>query len=367
MNNLQELTNHGVSIWLDYLSKNFIATGDLKNYIDEQRVVGVTTNPAIFHSSITKDDSYTTPAKTLLQQDKSLDLDSLLFKLITEDVQAACEVFLPVYQATSKKDGYVSIEVSPDLADDFDGSVKQAKELWRTINKPNLMIKIPATTTGIKVIESLISEGISVNATLIFSNDQYAQVAEAYLAGLKSAKENDRDLTSIHSVASIFVSRIDTAVDQQLSQLSESDNQNYLGKAGVYNALNIFENFQQIFSKDDFKILQSVGASIQRPLWASTGVKDPSLPKNYYAMNLDLPDTVNTLPKETIDFLGDASGLEEKYTLNSTEKENYFSDLAERNINLPKILKQLEIEGVKKFVEAWNELKASLREKYFND
>src|SRR6478735_10018273 len=291
----EKLVAEGVSIWLDDLSRERITSGNLTELISTRNVSGVTTNPTIFQGAI-GGGGHSYAAQIAELAAKGASVDEAIFAATTDDVRDAADIFRPVYDATKGVDGRVSIEVSPDLAHDTDATIAQAKELWATVDRPNVHIKIPATKAGLPAITEVIGSGISVNVTLIFSLERYAEVIEAYLAGLEQAKAAGLDLSKIHSVASFFVSRVDTEVDKRLKSVGTGEAKGLASLAGVANARLAYELYEKEFATDRAKALTDAGANPQRPLWASTGVKDPSLPDTLYVTELVAPGTVNTMP-----------------------------------------------------------------------
>ncbi|TPX05358.1 transaldolase, partial [Schumannella luteola] len=279
-----ELSEIGVSIWLDDLSRERIASGGLEALIAERNVVGVTTNPTIFAAALAKGQAYDAQVAELAAAGTSV--ANAVFEITTDDVAAAADIFRPVFDATDGVDGRVSIEVEPGLAHDAAGTIAQAKELWAKVDRPNAMIKIPATVEGLEAITEVIGAGISVNVTLIFSLERHRAVIDAYLSGLEKAQAAGIDLSTIESVASFFVSRVDTEIDKRLEAVGTDEALALKSKAGVANAQLAYQLFEQEFSSDRAKALLAVGAKLQRPLWASTGVKDPALPDTLYVTEL---------------------------------------------------------------------------------
>ncbi|WP_312678217.1 transaldolase [Microbacterium sp.] len=357
----QDLADAGVSIWLDDLSRSRITSGNLAELIETRNVSGVTTNPTIFQSAIgnTSDDSYAGALADLAGE--GADADAAIFALTTEDVQAAADIFRPVYDATGGVDGRVSIEVSPDLAHDTAGTVAEAKKLWAKVDRPNALIKIPATKAGLPAITETIAAGISVNVTLIFSLERYAAVIDAYLAGLAQAKANGHDLSGIHSVASFFVSRVDTEVDKRLAAIGTEDALALKGLAGIANARLAYELFEQRFAEQSAQELVAAGANLQRPLWASTGVKDPALPDTLYVTELVAPGTVNTMPEKTLQATFD-HGVIAGDTVTGTYAASHqvFADLAAAGVDLDDVTQLLEDEGVEKFIASWHDLQQTV-------
>jgi len=353
MTKLHEIREHGVSVWLDDLSRNRIQSGDLANLRD-QGVLGVTTNPAIFKAAITAGAAgiYGDDLNRLKVDGASAEI--IVRELTVADVQAACDVFSTTYVETGN-DGCVSIEVDPRLAFDGDTTLKQAIELRKQVNRSNVMIKIPATKESIPAITGALANGISVNVTLIFSIERYAEVIQAWLAGLDQAKENGHDLSTINSVASFFVSRVDTAIDPMLDQVGTPDALALRGKAAVANAVRAYQLFEELQQDVRWKLLAATGARIQRPLWASTGVKNPNYDPLLYVSSLVAPDTVSTMPQATMNALFETkSGFE--FNLNYQAAADVIAALGNYDISLADVLANLETAGVKQFVDAWSDL-----------
>ena len=301
---LSALSAAGVSVWLDDLSRDRLTSGNLQQLIDTRSVVGVTTNPSIFQHAISHGQAYTRQLTGLAE--RGADADSAIRTVITDDVRAACDVLRPQWEASRGVDGRVSIEVDPRLAHDTEATVSQAAELWKIVDRPNLFIKIPATTAGMPAITATVAEGISVNVTLIFSVERHRQVMDAYLAGLEAAQHAGRDLTGIHSVASLFVSRVDTEIDQRLEAIGTDAAMALRGQAAIANARLAYAAYQDVFEAGTrYAALSYAGAHVQRPLWASTGVKNPAYPDTRYVTELIAPHTVATIPEHTLEALAD--------------------------------------------------------------
>jgi len=353
--NTQALSDLGVSIWLDDLSRERIVSGGLQRLVETRNVVGVTTNPTIFAGALAKGDAYAEQVAALAAE--GVDVDEAVFRITTDDVRAGCDVLRPVWEATGGQDGRVSIEVSPGLAFDTAGTIAEAKRLWATVDRPNAMIKIPATLEGLPAIEEATASGISVNVTLIFSLERYRAVAAAYLAGLERAQAAGIDLSTIRSVASFFVSRVDTEVDQRLARVGGSTGTRLKSRAGVANARLAYQAFQQIFRSERARTLLAAGAHVQRPLWASTGVKDPSLPDTLYVTQLAVADTVNTMPEKTLEATFDHAVLEgDAVTGTYADAQAVIDALAAVGIQIDEVTALLEREGVEKFIASWTEL-----------
>ncbi len=300
---LKRLSDEGVAIWLDDLSRKRITSGNLAELIDQQHVVGVTTNPSIFQKAISQGDGYDGQLTDLAA--RRLTVDEALRMITTADVRDAADILRPVYDATDHQDGRVSIEVDPRLAHDTTATVAEAKQLAWLVDRPNTLIKIPATKAGLPAITEVIGRGISVNVTLIFSLERYREVMDAYLSGLEKAKAAGLDLSEIHSVASFFVSRVDTEIDKRLEKIGTDEAKALKGKAAVANARLAYQAYEEVFGTERWAALEKAGANKQRPLWASTGVKDPAYPDTLYVTELVAPNTVNTMPEATLDATAD--------------------------------------------------------------
>lgn len=354
--NLAALSAAGVSVWLDDLSRDRLQSGNLVELRDTKSVVGVTTNPSIFQAALSKGDAYDSQVAELAE--RGADVDATIRTVTTDDVRNACDVFAEIYQSTGGVDGRVSIEVDPRLAHDTDKTILQAIELWKIVDRPNVLIKIPATKAGLPAITAVIAEGISVNVTLIFSVERHRLVMDAYLKGLEKAKEAGHDLSKIHSVASFFVSRVDTEIDKRLEKIGSEEALALRGKAGVANARLAYAAYEEVFvGGPQFESLKSAGALVQRPLWASTGVKNPDYSDTLYVTELVGPNTVNTMPEKTMDAVAD-HGAVTGDTLSGTgpASQEIFDKLDAIGIDLTDVFIALEDEGVEKFEASWQEL-----------
>ncbi|MGV0417541.1 transaldolase [Corynebacterium segmentosum] len=359
MNNISELAQLGTSTWLDDLSRQRLESGNLKEIISSKSIVGVTTNPAIFATAMTSGTAYDEDLAAL--KEKNASADEAVYSLAITDVQNACDLFADIYAESDGQDGRVSIEVDPRISDDAAATLKQARELWDQVDRPNAMIKVPATKGSLPAIEDALAEGISVNVTLIFSVARYREVIAAFQAGLKRAAEGGKDVTKIHSVASFFVSRLDTEVDKRLEAIGSDEALSLRGKAGVANAQRAYALFQEELLGDNNGLPE--GAPIQRPLWASTGVKNPDYPATLYVTELAGPHTVNTMPEKTIDAVLQEGGFHgDTLSTAGEEAEKVFSQLESVGIDLEDVFAVLEREGVDKFVAAWNDLLDSLKQ-----
>lgn len=345
----------GVSIWLDDLSRERINSGGIQSLIAERNVVGITTNPTIFAAALAKGEAYDAQVAELAAAGKTV--TEAVFEITTDDVSAASDIFRPVYDSTGGFDGRVSIEVEPGLARDAAGTAAQARQLWSKVGRPNAMIKIPATVEGLQAITETIGAGISVNVTLIFSLSRYRAVINAYLAGLEKARAAGLDLSTIHSVASFFVSRVDTEIDKRLDAIGTDDARALKSKAGVANAQLAYEVFEQSFTSERAEGLLAAGANKQRPLWASTGVKDPSLPDTLYVTELAVADVVNTMPEKTLEATADHGVIEgDRVTGSYAAANGVLNAIAALGISYDDVTEVLEREGVDKFIVSWNEL-----------
>lgn len=358
---ISDLAKAGCSVWLDDLSRAKLTGTDahsLPPRIKNSGVVGVTTNPAIFKAAISDATEYSADIAAL----KGKSVEEVITKLTTDDVRQACDLFTDIYRSSNGADGRVSIEVDPRSAHDTEATVREGKNLWQIIDRPNLLIKVPATLAGLPAISELIGAGISVNVTLIFSIERYVQVIEAYIAGIELAAQSGQDLTKIHSVASFFISRLDTAIDPMLKNDGGLLALSLLGAAAIANAHLAYEQFEKEFSSTRWQKLAALGANVQRPLWASTGVKDPSYDDTRYVLELVAPNTVNTMPQSTLDAVID-HGIFKGNTISGKYEEArvVFAQLAELGISIEKVTADLEADGVKKFADAWNELLASVK------
>ena len=356
---LVQLDANGVSIWLDDLSRTRIESGNLASLIETRAVSGVTTNPTIFAQALGKGDGYGPQVAELAAAGKSA--TEAIFEITTVDVANACDIFKNVYTQTKGFDGRVSIEVEPGLANDTAGTVAQAKELFAKVDRENVMIKIPATKAGLAAITDVIAEGISVNVTLIFSLERYQAVIAAYIAGIKKAKSNGLDLSKIHSVASFFVSRVDTEIDKRLNEIGSDEALALKSKAALANARLAYQVFEQDFATAEWTELESLGANKQRPLMASTGVKDPALLDTLYVTELVAPMLVNTMPEKTMEAVFDHGVIPtNSITGHYEDAKNVLNQLATLGISYDEVTELLETEGVEKFIISWNELVESI-------
>jgi transaldolase len=351
-----------VSVWLDDISRDRLRTGNLQSLMDDFHVVGVTSNPTIFAKALSTGSSYDGQIADLKIRGVSVDEAARL--ITTYDIRWACDVLRPAYDASNGIDGRVSIEVDPRLARETEKTIAEARALWWMVDRPNLFIKIPATREGLPAITQAISEGISVNVTLIFSLERHGEVIDAYMAGLEQAKAAGHDLSKIASVASFFVSRVDTEVDARLDKLGTPEAEALRGTAAIANARLAYELFEQKCAEERWLALAASGANVQRPLWASTSTKDPSFPDTMYVVELVVADTVNTMPEATIKATADHGQLRGD-TVHGTydASRKVFADLEKLGISYDDVVQVLEDEGVAKFETSWNELLDTIRTK----
>jgi transaldolase len=352
---LQALSEAGVSIWLDDLSRQRITSGNLADLITNRHVVGVTSNPTIFAHALEHAEDYDEQVRALAARGASV--EETVREITVADVQLACDVFSGTWETTGGLDGRVSLEVDPRLAHDADATLAQAAELWKTVDRPNLMIKIPATAEGLPAITGALADGISINVTLVFSVQRYREVMAAFFAGLEQAGANGHDLTSIASVASFFVSRVDTEVDKRLDTIGTEPALALRGQAAVANARLAYAAYQQEFATPRWARLRDAGARPQRPLWASTGVKNPAYPDTKYVTELIVPGVVNTMPENTmLAFADHGEVLGDQVSGTAGQAQRVFDELAEVGIDVADVFAVLEREGAEKFQASWSEL-----------
>ncbi|MCM1940922.1 transaldolase [Streptomyces sp. G3] len=356
---LQRLADQGVSVWLDDLSRRRIESGNLAELIRTKHVVGVTTNPSIFQAAIGSGEGYEEQLADLAT--RGVTVDEAVRMMTTADVRAAADVLREVYDATGGRDGRVSIEVDPRLAHDTRATVAEAKQLAWLVDRPNVMIKIPATKAGLPAITEVVGAGISVNVTLIFSLERYREVMDAYLAGLEKAQAAGIDLAGIHSVASFFVSRVDSEIDKRLSLLGTDEALGLRGRAALANARLAYEAYENVFAGDRFTALAGARANPQRPLWASTGVKDPAFRDTLYVEELVAPGTVNTMPEATLDATADHGEVRgDTVTGGYAQARADLAAVERLGVSYDEVVEQLEREGVAKFEAAWDDLLAAV-------
>jgi transaldolase len=357
---LQELADHGQSVWIDYLSRKLVHDGDLQGLVD-QGVVGVTSNPTIFQGAIAEGDTYDDQIRELVEGGES-EPKEIFVALASDDIRNACDVLRQVYDDGGGKDGYVSFEVDPNFAHDTAATQEEAKRLHGLIERPNLFIKIPATREGLPAIEDTIAAGIPVNVTLIFSLERHREVAEAYIRGLKRLAESGGDLSKVASVASFFVSRVDTEADKRLDELGGHDE--LKGKLAVANAKLAYQTYKEVFSGDRWQALADKGASVQRPLWASTSTKNEAYKDTIYVEELVGPETVNTMPRELVEAVldhGEIRGNTIEEDLDGARK--VFDDLKAAGVDYDDVSETLEREGVEKFAKSFKELFSDVESK----
>ncbi|GAA1388329.1 transaldolase [Luteococcus peritonei] len=351
--NLAQLAEAGVSIWLDDLSRERLSSGNLAELIETSSVSGVTTNPTIFASALSDGAAYDEQLRGLGQ----VDVGEAIRELTSTDVRNACDLFQPIHQATDGVDGRVSIEVEPGLARDTEGTVEQAALLHRMVDRENVLIKIPAAIEGLDAIRRTLAAGISVNVTLIFSVERYRQVMDAWLGGLEDAQAAGKDISTIHSVASFFVSRVDAEVDKRLEAIGTDEALALKGRAAIANARIAYAAWQEVMASERWGRLKAAGAHPQRPLWASTGVKSADYPDTMYVTELVAPDCVNTMPEKTLQAVADHGSITgDTITSNVDDAVQVLGQLAEVGIDMDEVVVKLEDEGVSKFIDSWEEL-----------
>ena len=357
---LGELTKAGVSVWLDDISRERLRTGNLESLVRDFHVRGVTSNPTIFANALAKGDAYDEQIKDLALREVTVEEAARM--ITTYDIRWGADVLRPVYDSSEGVDGRVSLEVDPRLARDTDKTIAEAKQLWWLVDRPNMYIKIPATEAGIPAITATLAQGISVNVTLIFSLQRYAEVIDAFMAGLEQAAANGHDISTMASVASFFVSRVDTEVDKRLAKIGTPEAQALKGKAAIANARLAYELYEQKLDTDRWRALAAKGAKVQRPLWASTSTKDPSLPDTLYVVELVAADTVNTMPEATLHATAD-HGVLRGDTVHGTYEESraVFASLEALGVSYDDVVQVLEDEGVSKFEASWNEMLATIK------
>ena len=357
---LRELTEAGVSVWLDDISRDRLRTGNLQTLVKDFHVRGVTSNPTIFANAVSKGNAYEDQVKDLAL--RGVSVEEAMRMITTYDIRWACDVLRPVYDGSDGVDGRVSIEVDPRLARETAKTIAEAKQLWWLVDRPNLFIKIPATAAGVPAITATLAEGISVNVTLIFSLERYAEVIDAFMAGLEQAAANGHDISKLASVASFFVSRVDTEVDKRLDKIATPEARAMRGKAAIANARLAYELYESKLATPRWAALKAKGARVQRPLWASTSTKDPAFPDTMYVVDLVVADTVNTMPEATLHAMAD-HGVLRGDTVHGTYDESraVFADLGKLGIGYDDVVQVLEDEGVSKFEVSWNEMIETIR------
>ncbi|MEO8961841.1 MAG: transaldolase [Ginsengibacter sp.] len=358
MNRMQNIHDLGQSIWLDSFDRKLMDSGELQKLIDEDALCGITSNPSIFEKAVTSSSDYDEDIRKLAKEDKSD--EEIFFGFATSDIQRAADILRPVYDEAKGTDGFVSLEVSPHLANDTEGTIKQARELWKTLDRKNVMIKIPGTKEGLPAIKQCISEGININITLLFGLPRYREVTEAYISGIEDRLKNNQSIDHIASVASFFLSRIDVLLDPILK---EKKLDALVGEVAIASAKKAYEIYKEIFFSDRFRNLEKKGAKKQKVLWASTSAKDPSFSDVKYVEALIGPNTINTLPMETIDAFRDHGNAQDHLENNLMKATQELQQLEDNGINIDEITQQLEEEGVQKFNKAYGSLLKAIEEK----
>lgn len=357
---VQALADAGVSVWLDDLSRDMLRSGGLQERIDSKGIVGVTTNPSIFQAALAEGDAYDEQVNALAAEGKGV--DDVVLALTTDDVRAACDLFRPIHEATDGVDGRVSIEVDPRLAHDATQTAVVARQLAERVDRPQVYIKIPATEAGLPAITETLAAGISVNVTLIFSLERYRAVMNAFVEGLEQALAAGKDISTIHSVASFFVSRVDSEIDGRLEEIGTDEAMAMRGKAALANARLAYQAYEEVFSTPRWQRLEGEGGRRQRPLWASTGVKNPDYPDTLYVTELVADNTVNTMPEKTLDATIDHGKITgDTVTGGYADAEQVLDRLERLGISYTDVTAKLETEGVGKFEKAWEELLEGVR------
>jgi transaldolase len=366
-NPLLQLKDYGQSVWYDNIDRAQLQSGLFKRLLEENGITGVTANPTIFEKSMSSGHAYDAQLEELLRQGK--DVQEIYDAIVVQDVQTVADLLRPIYERTAGQDGYVSLEVSPELAHDTEGTLAAVRRYWQLVKRPNLMIKIPATAEGLPAIQQALTEGYNINITLIFSIKTYREVAEAYLSALEQRNAEGKDISGIASVASFFVSRVDTLVDHLLDEKikasNDPDEQQRLralqGKAAIANARLVYQDFKRIFGAPRFVALRQLGAHVQRPLWASTSTKNPAYRDVLYAEELIGPDTVDTMPYETIEKFSDHGRVRQSIEDDLPQARALFEELEKLGISYDAVTQQLLDEGVQKFADSYHQLLATIR------
>ncbi|MEX5631874.1 transaldolase [Parafrankia sp. FMc2] len=358
---LSDLSAAGVAVWLDDISRERLRTGNLADLVGGSGVVGVTSNPTIFQKAIGGGETYQEQLRDLAV--RGVDVGEAVRAITAADIREACDVLRPVYDASGGVDGRVSLEVDPRLAHETERTVAEARALWWLVDRPNLFIKIPATRAGLSAITATLTEGISVNVTLIFALDRYEAVMDAYMTGLEQALDAGRDISDVASVASFFVSRVDGEVDRRLEKIGTPKAAELRSKAAIANARLAYELHQKVFGTPRWERLAAAGAKPQRPLWASTSTKDPSLPDTLYVTELIAPGTVNTMPEATLEAFADHGVVPgDTITPNLGAAHAIFDQLSELGVDMADVVEVLEVDGVRKFEDSWNQLLGTIRD-----
>ena len=358
MHHLKDIQKSGQSIWLDFIQRSLITSGRLKQLVEEG-LRGMTSNPTIFHKAIANSSDYDDSIRAVLKSDPDVDTKTLYERLAIEDIQMAADVLRPVYDASDGIDGVVSLEASPDLAYDTDGTITEVRRLWQLVDRPNVMIKVPSTPPGMPVIEKMIAEGININVTLMFSLEHYEAVSHAYIRGIEQNPNPER----VTSVASFFVSRVDTYADGELERIGTEEALALRGKAAVANTKLAYRRFREVFFGDKFAAQRQRGARVQRTLWGSTSTKNPAYSDLLYVEELIGPDTVNTIPMETIDAFNDHGKIRPTLQEGVDEAEQVLIGLKRLGVNLDDITEQLQKDGVKAFADSFDQLLSALEER----
>ncbi|MFZ0545312.1 MAG: transaldolase [Candidatus Promineifilaceae bacterium] len=361
MNPLVELQAYGQSFWYDNIRRKFLNDGTLQSLLENDGLRGMTSNPSIFEKAIGQSEDYDQQIREEIE--KGGNVKSIYEALAFADIRAACDMFADLYQSTGGGDGFVSLEVAPDLAGDTEQTVSEARRLFKAVGKPNVMIKVPATPEGIPAIRQLIGEGININITLMFSMDHYEAVSQAYLDGLKHLLDNGGDPAKVASVASFFVSRVDSAVDKKLAALDDPAAEALMGKTAVANSKIVYQRFKEIFHGEGFDAYRSAGAGVQRLLWASTSTKNPAYPDTLYVDALIGPETVNTMPPRTIDAFRDHGTVAHTLEDDLADAQLTLDNLVELGVDLDEVTEQLQKDGVEAFAKSFNQLMTTLEEK----
>ncbi len=362
MTNIQKLEQLGQSIWYDNISRSVILKGELKQMVD-QGLLGVTSNPTIFDKAISGSDDYDEQIRGLVESKQDIDAGEIIQALMVKDIQMACDVLKPVYERTKGRDGYVSVEVTPSKARKTEATIEEVRELWKLINRKNLMVKIPATKEGLPAIEQSISEGININVTLIFSVDRYREVTGAYISGLEKRMKAGNAIDHVASVASVFVSRIDTLVDELLEKKGTPAAKDLRGKVAVANTKMVYQAFVEIFKSERWEALRAKGARVQRPLWGSTGTKNPEYSDLLYVNTLIGPHTVNTVPPQTYSAILDHAKPELTVESNLDEARRILEGAEAQGVDMKWVLQKLEEDGVAAFEKSFDGLYANLSKK----
>ena len=358
MNPVQEANRLGQSIWLDYIRRDLITSGELKKLV-ESGLSGMTSNPTIFQKAIAQSDEYDEALQAILKSSPDADIKTIYERLAVEDIQMVADILRPVYDETGGLDGFVSLECSPHLAYDTDNTIVEARHLWQLVNRPNVLIKVPSTPQGIPAIEKLISEGVNINVTLMFSLKHYEAVSHAYIRGIA----RNPHPSSVASVASFFVSRVDTYVDKELEKMGTGEALALRGKAAIANSKLVYRRFREVFFGEEFAAERERGAQIQRVLWGSTSTKNPAYSDVMYVEGLIGPDTVNTVPLETLEAFRDHGQVRRTVDKGVKEAEELLGRLKKVRIDLDAITEQLQKDGVKAFADSFDQLLGALEEK----